>query len=482
MVRIGGWKALWRKGTLGGDLLRRQVPAVLFAPPLLWALAYAGERAHLFPEALTLGVVVSLSAVAGLMHTFWTAASLDSLERARTTAVRDLQASEAMFRGLMEGASDAILVTDEAGRIAFKNRQAATLFGYEHSELLGQNLDRLIPERYRSAHAGHLAAYMRAPARLDLDRGADLYGLRKDGQEFPAEISLSPVETVEGRHVMVLVRDLTERRRAAADIAALNARLQRRNEAIEAEIAARTRELARVQAERVAALERADALKDEFLNIVSHELRTPISVLSGTISLFEVELDGPLSDAQRRDVRRLRESTDHLLMLVTDLLDMSMIHAGKLTLVPKRLHPGELMAAAIDFVQPLATERHITVRTEVPSDLPTIEADAQRLRQVLINLLSNALKFSPPESTVSLRALADETALRLEVVDEGPGIPPQDQERIFEKFSRVTTEPDGAGLGLYICRALVAAHRGDIGVTSDGRAGSTFWVRLPRAR
>lgn len=600
-----GWMARWNKESPGGSLLRRQVPAVLVTPLVFGTLALVGERANLYPHDMTIGLFLVASGLAGVAHTLLTSRSLDDLEGARLMAVRDLQGSEAMFRGLMEGASDAILVIDELGRIAFKNRQVATVFGFEPGELIGKHLDHLIPERFRSAHAGYQAAYMEAPRRMGMNANRELFARRKDGSEFPAEISLSPVETVEGRFVMVLIRDLTERRRAAEAIAQLNSQLQIRNEEIEAEIRVRTQELAQqkdlaervnnhvpagiafvdtdlvlawanpeycrqlgigleqlvgvslaevmpglemegllhlealnaglpirlsgapltaaseqettywdaslvplfengsyqgfvilanevtariqlehMQRDHIEALERADALKDEFLNIVSHELRTPIAILSGTLSLLEYEVDGPLSASQRRDVARLRESTDHLLTLVNDLLDMSMIHAEKLTIVPKWIQVGDLIEGAIDFVQPLANERRITIRTELAPDLPVLHADGQRIRQVIINLVSNALKYSPSGSEVAIRVRPEGSDLRCEVADQGPGVPLEDQERIFEKFTRVAASAsvDGAGLGLYICQAMVSAHQGAIGVVSDGKAGSTFWFTLPMTK
>lgn len=596
------WAAWWHQDTLGGALLRRQVPMILVAPSVLGMLAVAGEHANLYPHEVAVGLILVISGMTGAAHTLWVAHSLDKLEAARADAIRDLQASEAMFRGLMETASDAILVIDESGRIAFENRQVSVVFGYGPGELIGAGVDQLIPARHRSAHAGHLEAFLQGPRHRSLDQVADLSAARKDGTEFPAEISLSPLETVEGSFVMVLVRDLTERRRAAEAIARLNAELQRRNEAIEAEIVARTQELARqndriqraidhvpagiamvdpdltfrwanpeyarqlglplqrllersvqevlprfedahldlsplrsghpirlygapmvrgtqttywdaslvplfedgayqgflvmsnevtarielerMQQDHIAALERADALKDEFLNIVSHELRTPIAILSGALSLFEYEVDGPLSPNQRRDVVRMRESTDHLRTLVNDLLDMSMIQAGRLAIVPKPIPVGELIAGAIDFVAPLAEERRIAIRTDLAPDLPVVSADGQRIRQVLINLVSNALKYSPEGSTVGIRVRDEAAGLRCEVVDEGPGVPPTDHARIFEKFTRLSEEDgaDGAGLGLYICRALIEVHQGSIGVESDGKTGSTFWFTLPRAR
>ncbi len=595
--RVMAW---WHKDSLGGTLLRRQVPMVLLAPALLGMLVVAGEHGNLYSREVSVGLILVISGLTGALHTSWTSRSLDDLEAAQAVTMRDLQASEAMFRGLMESASDAILVVDEQGRIAFKNRQVATMFGYEPEELLGMAIDQLVPDRFRAAHGSLVGAYFAGPWHRDRKGLPDLYGRRKDGSEFPAEISLSPLESVEGRFVMVLLRDLTEQRRSAEAIAQLNAELQRRNEEIEAEIAARTAELARqndlvqqvirnvpagiamvdpdlafrwanpeyprqlgmdhdqllasrladvvpgldggrldleslrsgqtlrligaplvrdgvttfwdaslvpffandcyqgcillanevtahielerMQQDHIQALERADALKDEFLNIVSHELRTPLAILSGTLSLFAYEVDGPLNDSQRRDVARMRESTEHLLTLVNDLLDISMIQAGRLTIVPRPLHVGDLVEAAVDIVRPLASARRITVRTELDPDLPEVSADGQRIRQVIINLLGNALKFSPSESSVEIRVRREAAGLRCEVSDEGPGVALQDHERIFEKFTRLEggADQDGAGLGLYICRALVELHGGGLGVDSDGRNGSTFWFSLPR--
>jgi signal transduction histidine kinase len=239
----------------------------------------------------------------------------------------------------------------------------------------------------------------------------------------------------------------------------------------------------RQQAEQIATLKQADVLKEQFLGVISHELRTPLHVLLGYLSLLQNELAGPLSAQQHEALATMRQTTYVLTRLVSDLLDMSQIQAGAFSLDPQPLELMTLVAEVLEGIAPLATSKRLALHTALPAVQLAVLADHRRVGQVLLNLLSNAVKFTPEGGRVDLRIAVVDGGLRCEVTDTGPGIPPEDRPRLFQRFSQLdmksTRRAGGAGLGLSIAKGIVEAHGGRIGVESEPGAGSTFWFTLP---
>jgi signal transduction histidine kinase len=241
----------------------------------------------------------------------------------------------------------------------------------------------------------------------------------------------------------------------------------------------------RQQAEQIAALKHADVLKEQFLGVISHELRTPLHVLLGYLSLLQNELAGPLSAKQHEALATMRQTTHVLTRLVSDLLDMSQIQAGAFSLDPQPLELMTLVAEVLEGIAPMATSKRLALHTALPAEPPAVLADHRRIAQVLLNLLTNAVKFTPEGGRVDLRMRVADGALRCEVADTGPGIGAEDLPRLFQRFSpldmKSTRRAGGAGLGLSIAKGIIEAHGGQIGVESAPGAGSTFWFTLPAA-
>jgi signal transduction histidine kinase len=223
-------------------------------------------------------------------------------------------------------------------------------------------------------------------------------------------------------------------------------------------------------------------MKSEFISTVSHELRTPLTSIKGSMSLV---LEGsPLDDETRELVEVTKRNADRLVRLVNDILDVSKIEAGRLELDPAPTGVEGLCAEAVQGIDGFAKKVGVAVRCEIAQRLPEVRADRDRIVQVLTNLLSNALKFSPRGGTVDLRALATGALVRFEVTDRGPGIPEEFRAKLFTRFAqsdRARREQEGTGLGLAICRALVLSHGGEIGVASEPGKGATFHFTLPVA-
>jgi signal transduction histidine kinase len=332
-------------------------------------------------------------------------------------------------RLILETAPDAQVVTDRRGHIVFINPPAELLFGYLGHELVGAPLERLVPK---------------------------LVGLRSDGSEFPAELSLTPLETDEGLLTVATVRERepSERHKVAEE------RL------------------------RLAQAQEAVRLRDDFLSIAAHELRTPLTALQlqldGLVQSLRA-IDPAVRQAYARVQTRLEKAvrnTSRLTDLVNTLLDLSRIMGGRLQL---RLEVTDLAAlvreVAQDFCEP---ERGAAVEVEAPETLEAV-CDRFRFEQILINMLSNATKYGQGRP-VEVRLSADTQRVRLAVRDHGIGIAAEDRERIFQKFERAVAARNygGMGLGLYISRYLAEAHGGSMTVDATLGEGATFIVQLPR--
>lgn len=230
-------------------------------------------------------------------------------------------------------------------------------------------------------------------------------------------------------------------------------------------------------------LKRVDRYKDEFLSMVSHELRTPLSFIKGFAGVLAGEMAGPLAPEQREYVKNIVSGADRMLFLVNDLLDLATIQAGKLKLNAQDTPVAPLLEELTTSMRPLADEKGVQLDFEAPVGVAHL--DRQRILQVLTNLVANAIRFTSAGGAVAVKAHVEGPRLRVEVEDTGVGIAPEDQGKLFQRFSQldmgVTRKSGGTGLGLSICKALVEAHGGTIGVKSEPGKGSCFWFELPLA-
>ncbi|MNX66884.1 Sensor protein DivL [compost metagenome] len=230
-------------------------------------------------------------------------------------------------------------------------------------------------------------------------------------------------------------------------------------------------------------LQELDRLKSSFVNAVSHELRTPLTSIMGYSEFLEDEVAGVLTAQQLEFVKQIQGSSERLKRLIDDLLDFARIEAGTFRLTVAPFDLGDKVDEIVESLRPQAAQAHVTLISQIESTPLELEADAQRIGQVLINLIGNALKFTPPGGHVTVRLKREADALVCEVEDDGPGIPPEEQVKLFQRFSQLEAgkRKGGTGLGLAISKALIEAHGGRIGVRSTPGQGSTFWFRLPLA-
>lgn len=371
---------------------------------------------------------------------------------------------ERRFRELLQYAPDAILQADDQGTILIANRTAEEMFGYGEGELIGRPVEDLIPMNARAGHAAHRASFVAANRMRPMGQGMDLLALRRDGTTLPVEISLSPVRASGATYVTAVIRDVTQRRQAEAQIRELQ-------ESYMAELR-----------ERQAEAERLNRLKSEFMASISHELRTPLHTVIGFAELLSEEIGDSLNPRQKRFMEHIRKDSEHLLGLINDVLDLSRIEAGGLTLHTESLGLYSVLEEAVESIRPYAESRGVSLRV-APYAGQDVLADRLRLRQVLTNLLSNGAKFTPGGGVVSVQAQRSGAFVEISVTDTGVGIATDECQRIFDKFYQVGYTPvgvrEGTGLGLAICRQLVEMQGGRIWVESEPGKGSRFAFTLP---
>ena len=373
----------------------------------------------------------------------------------RKLAEKHLAQMEGRYRGLLEAAPDAMVVVNQAGEIILLNVQAEKQFGYRRDELVGQKVKNIIPEGFAERLiADGLRSAADALAQ-QIGTGIELSGRRKDASEFPIEIMLSPLESPEGILVTAAIRDITDRKRFESALQEKNTEMERANQA-----------------------------KDRFLASMSHELRTPLNGIIGFAEFLSDGKPGAINVKQHEYLGDILASGRHLLELINDVLDMVKVQSGKLKLLNE---PFELLAATEEVfavVTPLAQNKQIDMTMAIAPGLGTVVLDQQRFRQIVYNLLSNALKFTDDGGQVRIEAATlDTDRFRLSIRDSGIGIAPEDMPRLFTEFEQLETGTSrrfgGTGLGLALTREIVEAMGGTISVESKIGKGSTFTVILP---
>ena len=367
---------------------------------------------------------------------------------------KQLETARSYAQSLLESAPDAMVIVDVSGVISLVNAETETLFGYTREELIGQRVEMLMPARYHGHHTGHRQGFFASPRSRPMGAGLDLWGVRKDGDEFPVEISLSPLRTEDGVQVTAAIRDVTQRKRDELALRDANAQL-----------------------------EAANLAKDNFLASMSHELRTPLNAILGFTGTLLMELPGPLNAEQSKQLRTVQTNGRHLLSIINDLLDLAKIESGKVELHMEQVECRALLEETAAGLSSLAEEKGLALELRLPRNEVMVCSDRRVISQILINLVNNAIKFTE-SGVVGIELTvpgAPASEVRVTVSDTGPGIHPEDQDRLFAAFEQLdhgTARQEGTGLGLYICRRLCELIDARITFESELGQGSRFTLRL----
>lgn len=502
----------------------------------------------------------------GQVRTIWSEAETIRDEAGNVTGflgvaqdITERKRAEKMFQDLLESAPDALVIVDTAGKIRLVNSQTEKMFGYPREALYGQPVEMLIPARFRGEHPDFRASYFRNVTARSMGVGLELFGVRKDGSEFPVDIRLSPLNTEEGVLVTAAIRDVTERKRAERELKRQKELLQAVFDHIPVMIGVfdhtgrytlinqawreqlgytlnemNTRdimvELYPDPDERLAARsfmfaptpgwrdfrtvvrsgyaidtswaytplsdgmtiafgqditkrKEVDRLKNEFISTVSHELRTPLTSIRGSLGLIAGGVAGPIPDRAKSMIDIAYKNSERLVRLINDILDIEKIESGKMVFNFKPIELMPLIDQAIEANRAFGAQYQVSfVITESVPGI-RINADADRLTQVMTNLLSNAAKFSPPGSQVEISVRRVGQGVRVAVRDHGSGIPEEFKKRIFQKFAQADSsdsrQKGGTGLGLSIVKAIVEKHDGTVAFDTSEGVGTTFYFEIP---
>jgi PAS domain S-box-containing protein len=401
------------------------------------------------------------------------------------------------YREIFQSMSEGIIMVDESGRIAIANPVAENLFGFSQNELNGKMMEELLPERFRKGHISFRGAFNTDPHPRKMGFGRDLVALRKDGKEFPVEISLSYTRMQGRLLVMAFISDISLRKKTEDALkrseeqlivyaAELERKVEVRTEALNTLINKLEEEvIERKKAEEEArkALDRErelNELKTKFVSIASHEFRTPLSTVLSSASLVQQYKNKGDYDKVDKHVQRIKSSVNHLTMILNDFLSLGKLEEGKVEVNLESIYIKEFFNEILEEVNSMLKEGQKIV-VNCFADKDQIQTDQRILRNIMFNLISNASKYSGPNKEIHLFCRRTESGINFSVKDEGIGISTEDQKHLFERFFRASNSGNiqGTGLGLNIVKRYVDLLNGKISFTSEFGKGSEFIVALP---
>ena len=458
--------ALWLTFRLRNDVKGKWLPKIASAVLMGAAIPvmhYTGMAAAGFkftgePPDLSHAVSVSSLGITGITIVTFMVLGLAVLTSVMDRRFSILESSEERLRLIINTALDAVITMNAEGLITNWNSEAEKTFGWSSQEALGRRLSEIImPLRYREEHERGLQRFLSTGEGMMLRQRTEITALHRDGHEFPVEVSTSPVKFGGQWIFSSFIRDITEQKRAEEEL--LNAKL---------------------------AAEEANRAKSIFLANMSHELRTPLNAIIGYSEMLEEETNELGNLAVVQDLQRIQSAGKHLLALINDILDLSKIEAGKMGLHVETFDVAQMIEEIASTVQPAVAKNTNTLQVNVAKNAGEMHADLTKVRQILLNLLSNSCKFTDHgiiSLNVDRRTIDHRDWLQFEVGDTGIGITAEQKENLFREFSQadasIARKYGGTGLGLAITHRFIQMMRGTITVDSEPGRGSTFTVQLP---
>jgi PAS domain S-box-containing protein len=410
-----------------------------FAAPKARSMGAGRDLFGLRKDGVEVPIEIGLNPIETPAGLFTVASIIDISERKR---------AEERFRLVVEAAPNAMLMADRNRTITLVNRNTEALFGYSRVELIGKPLEILVPERFRDQHPNHVANFFGDPKARSMGAGRELFGRRKDGAEVPIEIGLNPIDTPAGLYTLASIIDITARKRAENELRRSNAQLEQMNEEL-----------------------------DNFVYTASHDLRSPLAGVS-TVANWILQDDGSLAPQTRERLVLIQSRIERMKRLLNDIRDYARI--GRYA----ELSGTRMTAAAL--VTDVAATSHVPPGFSIKCDSSLEQADVYRvpLEQILHNLINNAIKHHDRDAgTVKVSVELNGPRLRFLVTDDGPGVPLDYREVIFDMFKTLKPrdEKEGSGMGLALVRKIVGRMGGVCGVESVGDRGANFWFDWPKA-
>ncbi|CAH0995498.1 Sensor histidine kinase RcsC [Emticicia aquatica] len=386
---------------------------------------------------------------------------------------------------IFQYATEAILITDNNGKIIKVNPSTEVMFGYESSEFINQTIEMLIPKRLVERHEKHRANFNRNPHARSMGANFDLFAKRKDETEFPVEVSLSPYTNSQGSFVIAFIIDISIRKKAENQLIAYKSELEKEVEERTMILKEAIQKLEQTKDELDNSLKRereVNSMKSRFISIASHEFRTPLATVLSSLSL--VDKYSSLQDEEKRvkHIGRIKSSVRNLTEILNDFLSLNKLEEGKVFLNIEKFSPYELIESLIQDLQGITKVGQKITTSSKKEKNSLANLDKTLVRNILINLISNAIKFSPENTIINVEAILNDNELLLSVQDHGIGIPEGDQKHLFERFFRSSNagEIQGTGLGLSIVAHYVNLLKGSIKYISKENEGTTFFINLPR--
>jgi len=393
--------------------------------------------------------------------------------------------------------TEGIVAINRDGSILVVNRVVEEMFGYNKDELNGKNLEILLPARYRSGHVRHRTGFINNPAPRRMGLGRDLTALKKDGQEFPVEISLSHSHAGGSFIAIAFISDISLRKkseealkRSEEQLIVYASELEKKVEARTEDLNSTIEKLEREVTERKKAedevrkmLERErelNELKSKFVSIASHEFRTPLSAILSSVVLVDQYNERGEKEKVTKHTQRVRSSVKQLTSILNDFLSLSKLEEGKIDVIREQVNIKSLFADIGEEVKAILKEGQ-RIKVEHTHDHENFVTDVRILRNILFNLLTNASKYSEPNTNIFLSSHHGNGELEIRIQDEGIGIPEEEQKYLFERFFRASNVSNiqGTGLGLNIVKRYTELLNGSIFFTSEHGKGSTFTITIP---
>lgn len=396
--------------------------------------------------------------------------------------------SEGRFESIFNHVNEGILIANAKGEIVLVNPRMTQLFGYKSEEVLGKPVEILIPGEFRHGHEAHREKYMEQPQRRPMGKNITLYGLKKDQSKFPLEISLSYYKSADEFYVIAFLIDITERFEQQEKIRKFNEALRQLNENLEKKVNERTLVLKEALTElEISRDDLADALEKEkelnemksrFISMASHEFRTPLSTILSSVSLISKYTTGEEQDKRDKHINRIKTAVHSLTEILNDFLSIGKLEEGKIYANIAEFDFCQVCEEVIAEMQAIAQEgQRISFHH---SGGCIVKLDKQMLRNVLINLLANAIKFSPSGKPIEVVIDNNDDRISMEIRDHGIGIPEDEQVYLFDRFFRARNASNiqGTGLGLHIVKKYLELMNGEIDFRSISGEGTTFFIHF----